>query len=322
MFERVWGGNNLGRAFGKRLPEGKIIGESWELSDRPEAQSIVARGRFAGRTIRSLLEEFPGDILGALGPLERFPLLVKYVDAGEPLSVQVHPDDSGAKAYNDSGKSECWVVVRAEPGAKIVRGLKPGVTRGEYAVAVAEHRVESLLNSFDAHTGDVIALPAGMVHAIGKGLIVAEIQQNSDLTFRIYDYNRLGLDGQPRKLHTDEALEAIRFDALGTEFHGDMRRDKVWPEALRFDEGLKLEELLDGKYFDLKRATVEAGAKWKLSRKANTPSVLMLLSGSGTVDLQDVRAGDTGLLPASLVNCDIAAKERMELLLSTPRNVT
>lgn len=319
MFERVWGGNNLGRLFGKTLPAGKIIGESWELCDRAEAQSTVSFGRYSGRTLRSLLEEFPGEILGRVGPVERFPLLVKYVDAGEPLSVQVHPDDAGARAYNDLGKSECWVVVHAEPGAKIVRGLKPGVTRGEYAVAVAERRVEVLLNSFEARAGDVIALPPGMVHAIGKGLIVAEIQQNSDVTFRIYDYNRLGLDGQPRKLHTAEALEAIRFDALGTEFHGDMRREKVVPEALRFDDGLKVEELLDGRYFDLKRATLEAGAKWTLSRRGNAPTVIMVLSGAGMVDGQRVRAGQTGLLPAGLGECAIEAGERMVMVLSTPK---
>jgi len=319
MVERVWGGNNLERVFGKSLPAGKTIGESWELCDRSEAQSVVSRGRFEGRTLRSVIQEFPREIMGRLEPLARFPLLVKYVDAGEPLSVQVHPDDEGAKPHNDLGKSECWVVVSAEPGARIVRGLKPGVTRGEYVVAVAEKCVEELLNSFEPKAGDVVALPAGMVHAIGKGLIVAEIQQNSDLTFRIYDYNRLGLDGQPRKLHTAEALEAIRFDALGMEFRGDMKRDRVLAEAIHFDAGIQIEDLLDGKYFDLKRATLQRGTRWTLSRRDDAPSVIMVLRGTGTVDGAAVHAGETGLLPAALAECVVSVNEEMVVLVSTPK---
>lgn len=319
MVERVWGGNQLGRVFGKTIPPGKIIGESWEMCDRPEAQTIVEGGPLNGKTLREIIEKFPGEIMGRIAGAARFPLLVKYVDAGDALSVQVHPDDAGAKPFNDLGKSECWVVIDAAPDARIVRGLKPGVTRDIFARAVREGRVEELLHSFSPKRGDVVALPAGMVHAIGKGQIVAEIQQNSDLTFRIYDYNRPGLDGKPRKLHTAEALDVIRFDNPGGEFYGDMQRDTVLPESVEFGGGWKIEALLGGKYFDLKRISIASNSHWKLPARGNVPSVLMILGGSGTLNARDIRAGQTALLPAAFGECELRAAEGMTLLLSTPK---
>src|SRR5579862_48404 len=312
MMERVGGGNNLEALFGKKIPPGKIIGESWELSDRPEAQSVVDGGPFDGWTLRQLIEKYPREILGDLPDTGRFPLLLKYVDAGDKLSVQVHPDDAGAKKYNDLGKSECWVIVRAEPGAKIVRGLKAGTTREAYMQAVSENHVEEVLHSFEPKVGDVVALPAGMVHAIGAGLVVAEIQQNSDLTFRIYDYGRMGLDGKPRKLHVEEALEAIRFDKLGDEFREDMRAQTVTP--VRTDP--MTEHLLTGKYFDLARLTITSNLNYITLNRA---LVAMVVAGEGAFGARIVRAGTTALFSAGMERVQISVRKKLVMLVGRPK---
>ena len=327
MFERVWGGNHLDALYGKPIPPGKIIGESWELSDRPDAQSIVDSGEFDGWTLRQLLEKYPREMLGKLPDRARFPLLVKYVDAGDKLSVQVHPDDDGAKQFNDLGKSECWVVVHAEPGAQIVRGLKPGTTREDFARAVEENRVEELLHYFEPQTGDVIALPPGTVHAIGAGLVVAEVQQNSDVTLRIYDYNRMGLDGKPRALHIKEALEAIRFDGRSDEFTGDMHSETVKPTRLH----PCCEHLLNGRYFDLVRLTlsaesmvaqVDANQKQyrhlEIETKGRT-TVVMVLEGQGVVCGRVVKPGMTGLIPAAMTHAQFVPLDNLTLLLAMPK---
>ena len=320
MMERVWGGNRLEAMYGKKIPPGNTIGESWELSDRADAQSRVAAGPFAGSTLRTLLEEHGLAIMGprlAAAKPKWFPLLLKYVDAGSALSVQVHPEDQQAKSFNDRGKSECWVVVHAEKGALITRGLKPGTTREAYEDAVAHDRVEDVLHSFQPKVGDVLALPPGMVHAIGAGIVVAEIQQNSDLTFRIYDYKRVGLDGKPRKLHIKEALSAIRFDQPGNEFAGDMLADTVTPLKVDRDGNNTRELVLNGHYFDLWRHTITKGA-FTLPACPDAPRPVMVIGGKGTIGEISVRAGNTLLLPASAPDIKIAATEPLVLLISQP----
>jgi len=321
MMERVWGGNRLSALHGKPIPPGKTIGESWELVDRPEAQSQIVGGPLDGKTLREALLQYPQDILGSLAHAKPkfFPLLLKYVDAGSPLSVQVHPDDIGAKAFNDRGKSECWVIVHADAGAEIVRGLKPGTTRQQYEDAVAKDRVEDVLHAFKPRVGDLVALPPGMVHAIGTGLVVAEIQQNSDLTFRIYDYKRLGLDGRPRQLHVKEALSAIRFEGNGDEFAGDMRADTVAPLETESSRGVKNELLLHGRYFDLRRYTITPGAKFMLPARPEAPRVLMCISGAGTLGGGEIKTGQTVLLPAAQPEIEVLSHDgNLTLLVSAP----
>jgi mannose-6-phosphate isomerase len=311
LFERVWGGNRLGRLFGKPLPAGKVIGESWELCDRPEAQTRVAYGPHAGKTFRELLEAFPREILGealAAKKPSRFPLLLKYVDAGSDLSVQVHPDDAGAVKYKDRGKAECWIVVHVDAGAKIVRGLKPGTTRADYERAVAEEHVEKVLHVFEPKVGDCVALPPGLVHAIGAGVVVAELQQNSDVTLRIYDYKRLGLDGKPRQLHVKEALESIRFGGdPGHEFAGDMHIDAVTPLEKSSSGALQTELLLKGTFFDLQRLTLAPNSSAGWTRTQKTATVAMILAGQGRINTTPVKAGQTLLLPAELPPCKLEA---------------
>jgi mannose-6-phosphate isomerase len=323
LVERIWGGNRLRDVLGKPVPAGKVIGESWELSDRPDVQSTVEGGPCDGLTLRQVIEADPRAVLGealAITNSARFPLLIKYIDAGGALSVQVHPDDAGAKAYGDLGKSECWVIMHADPGATIVRGFKPGTTRADYQAAVREGRVESLLHSFAPRIGDVLSLPAGMVHAIGAGLLVAEVQQNSDLTFRIHDYGRLGPDGKPRKLHLAEALESIRFDDPGDEFEGDQVRDTVFPLAEVEMSAALSQVLLRGKHFDLHRLLLRKGKAFRLSLQRNAATVLMVVAGSGTLNDRPLKTGQTVLLPGCLSEAQLLADSGSDVtvLLSTP----
>jgi mannose-6-phosphate isomerase class I len=323
--EKVWGGNRISALNkDKRAEPGKIIGESWELVDRPEAQSVAAGGAWDGMTLRQMLEQDCTAILGAelaAAKPARFPLLAKYVDAGSALSVQVHPDDEGAKPFNDRGKSECWIVVHAEPGSTIIRGLKPHTRRETYEKAVAGGTVDSVLHHFHPKTGDVIAMPPGTVHAIGAGILVAEIQQNSDLTLRIYDYNRKGLDGKPRPLHVKEALAAIRFDHPGDEFTGDMRADTVAPLMKSSARGVTTEIMFKGRYFDLQRFTIEPGRKVDMLAMPGAPRVVMVVSGSGTIGGRPFPNGQTMLIPASTKNFEVCANtdgRSLILLVSAP----
>ena len=209
----MWGGDRLASQLGKKPPGTGIWAESWEIVDHREGESIVFEGDFAGWTLRQLIESFPNEIIGRDAPNERFPLLLKYLDCQRVLSVQVHPDDTyGAKMpLPDKGKTEAWYVIDAEPDAKLYAGLKPGVDRKTLKEAIDKGETEQCLHTLLPNVGDCIFIPAGTVHALGAGLLVAEIQQASDCTFRLFDWDRLDKDGQPRQLHIEQALEVIDF---------------------------------------------------------------------------------------------------------------
>ena len=206
----IWGGRRFGSVLGRMLPPGFDYAESWELVDRDGDQSVVATGPLAGTTLGDLVAHRGPELLGRHAPRPAFPLLFKFLDANRDLSVQVHPDDARAARLGtpDLGKTEAWYVVAAEPGSRIYAGLRAGVSRDEFAAAVRAGRCDASLHSFVARPGDCVFIPAGTVHAIGAGLVVAEIQQSSDVTFRLHDWNRVGADGRPRPLHVEEALEA------------------------------------------------------------------------------------------------------------------
>ncbi len=321
--EKVWGGKRLATLNPDKHSEpGKVIGESWELVDRPEAQSIAFGGAWDGMSLRQIMEQDAAAILGAelaAAKPARFPLLAKYVDAGLPLSVQVHPDDEGAKPFNDRGKSECWIVVHAEPGSKIIRGLRRDTSRKMYEMAVAGNAVPMVLHEFSPKVGDVIAMPPGMVHAIGAGILVAEIQQNSDLTLRIYDYDRVGLDGKPRPLHVKEALAAIRFGHPGDEFTGDMRANTIAPLMQSKARGITTEVMFKGRYFDLQRFTLEPGARMDMLALPSAPRVVMVVAGTGTMNGRPFLNAQTILIPASARRVDVSAIERkLVMLVSAP----
>lgn len=215
--EVIWGGSEIARFKQLQQPM-EHIGESWEISHLPNDVSVVANGLYAGKTLGFLMQNFRDRFVGEqvwnrFG--ETFPLLVKLIDAKKDLSIQVHPDDVlGRLRHNSPGKTEMWYVIRAEPGSRLVSGFRRKVDADEYRSLVASNQIEEVLQTHEVHAGDVFFLPAGRVHAIGGGILLAEIQQTSAITYRIYDYNRTDLQGNKRELHTELALEALDFTPL------------------------------------------------------------------------------------------------------------
>ncbi|MFA5864646.1 MAG: type I phosphomannose isomerase catalytic subunit [Phycisphaerae bacterium] len=214
--ERIWGGRNFKRVFGKRLPENVSIGESWELADLPENKSVVDIGPAAGKNIAELVKEWKSKLLGSAG-LDggQFPLLIKFLDANDILSVQVHPDYESAARLGGSvrAKYEAWYVVDAEKDAYVYVGFKPGIDIDDVNRAVTEGTLADLLVKLPARKGDLFYIPGGTVHAIGSGLVIAEVQTPSDSTFRLHDWNRIDVKtAKPRELHIEQALQCIRFD--------------------------------------------------------------------------------------------------------------
>jgi mannose-6-phosphate isomerase len=211
---RVWGGRRLADMYAKGLPGDTRIGESWEISDRSGDESVIANGPFAGRTIRWLMEQHGREVLGTVPPAAdgRFPLLCKILDARDKLSLQVHPPSAKAAALGGEPKTEMWYIADADPEAELFVGLRRGVTRDEFASKVQSADVAGCFHRIPVRTGDTMFLPSGRVHAIGAGLVIFEIQQNSDTTYRVFDWNRVGLDGKPRELHVEQSMASIDFD--------------------------------------------------------------------------------------------------------------
>jgi mannose-6-phosphate isomerase len=209
----LWGGRRL-ETLGKTLGEGHDYAESWEIVDRSADQSRVVNGALAGTSLGRLLREHGRELLGRHAGLEQFPLLVKFLDAHQQLSIQVHPDDARAAMLDppDLGKTEAWVILATSPGSYLYAGLKRGFDRQALAREIDRGTCELCVERIEPSVGDCYFLPAGVVHALGPGLLVAEIQQASDTTYRLYDWNRTGPDGRPRQLHIDEALAAIDYD--------------------------------------------------------------------------------------------------------------
>ena len=213
--ERVWGGRRFESVLGKSLPHGTPIGELWEVVDRTDAQSVVHSGPFAGKTLNNLWTAHREEVFGAGyadDPSPRFPLLIKLLDARERLSVQVHPPARLAETLDGEPKTEVWYFLDALPGARIYAGLKRGVTREEFEGLLHSGEVESSLHQISVHTGESIFIPSGRLHAIGEGNLIVEVQQNSDTTYRVFDWNRQGLNGLPRDLHIAQSLASIDFE--------------------------------------------------------------------------------------------------------------
>ncbi len=212
FMERVWGGRRLETHYGKRLPPTGRFGESWELVDREQFQSVVQSGPFRGATLGELWRTHRTSIFGTAVPdTPRFPLLVKILDAQETLSVQVHPPAAIAAALGGEPKTEMWHILASEGEGLIFAGLKKGVTRTTFEDAIKHGNVETCLHQIFAKPGDSIFIPSGRIHAIGAGNLILEVQQNSDTTYRVFDWNRTGLDGQPRGLHIEQSLKSIDF---------------------------------------------------------------------------------------------------------------
>ncbi len=214
LFDRIWGGGRLPEVAGIPAPRNGKVGEAWILADRRGAQTRVREGPFEGRTLRSLLEEHPYAILGKEEPSAPFPLLVKFLDAADLLSIQVHPDDEAARREGepDGGKHEAWLFLRLGSRARVFAGLGPGIGRARFEEALRDGAGDSALRKVEVNVGDVLPIPAGTVHAIGD-VVVLEVQTNSDLTYRLFDWGRPGEGSRPRPLHVGKGIRALRDDS-------------------------------------------------------------------------------------------------------------
>jgi mannose-6-phosphate isomerase len=215
----IWGGRNLETILGREIPAG-IVAESWEISGHPSSPTRVDNGPMAGKTLPEILELLGLALVGrrsqAMLARGRFPLLIKLLDANKPLSVQVHPDDDYARQHENGelGKTEMWYILYAKPDAHLIYGLKAGVTPEKFYQSLEAGNLEACLHRLPVKAGDAVFIPAGSVHAILEGILLAEIQQNSDTTYRVYDWNRVGTDGKPRPLHIDQAMDVINFEQI------------------------------------------------------------------------------------------------------------
>ncbi len=287
----IWGGRRFADAFGRSLPTGDDYAESWELVDRGSDQSVVALGPDAGMTLGAIVRSRTDDLLGRHASLSAFPLLFKFLDANKDLSVQVHPDDTRAAMLNppDKGKTEAWYIIDAKPGSQIYAGLKSGTTRKDLSQALTTGCLESILHTFEPKSGDCLFIPAGTVHAIGAGLLVAEIQQSSDVTYRLHDWNRLGQDGKPRDLHVDAGLEAI------THFC------PVNPQKRKPTDDPCVKRLVTNDYFLIDEVSIDK--PWHLGGDKSC-HFLAVISGCIRLDahwnLPKLHAGSCVLFPASL----------------------
>jgi mannose-6-phosphate isomerase len=211
--ERIWGGRNLQTLYGKPLPESRPIGESWEISDRPGDESIIANGPLRGKSLHWLMEQSPTDLLGSRRPVaSRFPLLIKIIDAQDTLSLQVHPPATVAQKLGGDPKTEMWYIAKAGAKAELFVGLKKGVTRAEFERELASQTVAQCFHRIPVKEGDAMFLPSGRVHALGAETVIFEIQQNSDTTYRVFDWNRVDRNGKMRELHIPQSLASIDFD--------------------------------------------------------------------------------------------------------------
>ena len=278
--ERIWGGRNLAALFGRRLPANKRIGESWEIVDRPEAQSIVREGPLAGRSLHDLWVNFRGELFGEVRDAPRFPLLIKLLDAQEKLSLQVHPPQEIAESLGGEAKTEFWYIAAAEPNAEIFVGLRKSMTRDQFEDALHSGTVADCVHAIRMKNGDAMFLPSGRFHAIGAGNLLVEVQQNSDTTYRVFDWNRVDDQGEGRQLHLEEALQCIDFN--------DVAPEPITPSG---------ELLVRHEPFEVQ--------KWSLdSKRAIAPlgqfAIVLCLTGALQCAGVDFTPGDFLLVPASL----------------------
>lgn len=307
--ERIWGGREIEKLFGKKLPPANPIGESWEISDRAGDESVVAGGKFSGKNIRWLMDNYPREMLGdaqaAAGG--RFPILCKILDAREKLSLQVHPPANQAAELGGEPKTEMWFIAHAAPGAELYAGLKPGVTRGEFEKKLSDGTVAECFHRVPVRAGDAMFLPSGRVHAIGTGLVIFEIQQNSDTTYRLFDWNRLGTDGKPRDLHVAQSLASMDFNDFEPKLAGT---------TFSSDPKTKARALVRDRLFDIDQLEMKTGASY--SFKPRKLQIAAVVRGQVKIRNQsfvtDLRAGQFCLVPAILEQTELAVESDTTLL--------
>jgi mannose-6-phosphate isomerase len=306
--ERVWGGRKLERLYEKPLPAGPPIGESWEISDRPGDESVIANGPLAGKNLRWLMEHHAAELLGpGAKKTAPFPLLVKLLDAQDKLSLQVHPPIDLATALGGEPKTEMWYIAEAEPGAEIYVGLKRGVTRVEFERKIQDGSVADCFHRVPVEKGSVMFLPSGRVHALGAGLVIFEIQQNSDTTYRVFDWHRVGLDGKPRELHVKQSLASINFEDF---------EPRLVSSIYSRNPVLSVRVLVDDPLFRIDACKVKRGQRFHLSSEGM--QILGALRGRMEITHGEtklpLKAGEFALLPATLGRTTITAQMQIEFL--------
>lgn len=294
--EILWGGRKLKDYYHKNAPFEKLA-ESWELTVREKEMNTIANGAFAGLTLAEFIRQNGTATVSPHYDGERFPLLIKFIDAADRLSIQVHPDDAYSLAHEgELGKTEMWYIVEAEPGAQLVYGLADGVSAGDFADAVRRGEIARTLKSVEVHAGETYFIPSGQVHAIGAGILIAEIQQNSNVTYRVYDYDRRQADGTLRELHTDKALDVVRV------------RSAAEIDAIRFAHtDHSGTELAACPFFRVRRLTAE-NLPCTL-RPADSFLHLLCVDGEGTICMDGVQypivRGDSYFLPRGCGDCTL-----------------
>lgn len=298
--ERVWGGQDLRNILGREIPEGHI-GESWEIVDRAEANSKIVGGRWDGLSLRAAIERDCDIIMGPeWDSAMPFPILVKWLDCQERLSLQVHPPASVAPALGGEPKTENWYIAAAKPGAQLLAGLKQGVTRDDFEQALRADAAEPLVCALPCRAGDSLFVPSGRLHAIDAGNLILEIQQNSDTTYRVYDWGRVGLDGKPRQLHIDESLQSIDFEDFE-------------PALMHVEAGDAV--LAESSEFRLRRLYLQKGEAYRIPADEE-PRILSVVKGALEGDPSGpIRVSDNVLVPFS-EQLELAATEDTELLIT------
>ena len=309
--ERVWGDRKIETLYGKSLPADKPIGESWEISDRPDDVNVIANGPLAGKDLQYIMQHHQKELLGYDGLL-RFPLLIKILDAQEKLSLQVHPPASVAASLVGRGvpaepKTEMWYITDATPAADLFVGLKRGVTREQFEGKIHDGTVADCFHRIPVKAGDAMFLPSGRVHAIGAGLVIFEIQQNSDTTYRVFDWNRVGLDGKPRPLHIRESLASIDFN----DFEPSLIQSKYSRNPT-----ISIRFLVDHPLFRVYACKVKRGQRFHLRIPA--AHILAIIKGRLELTWRDhqllLKPGDFVLLPLSLERITLTAQTQIEYL--------
>ncbi|MBQ8509087.1 MAG: class I mannose-6-phosphate isomerase [Clostridia bacterium] len=297
--EIIWGGDKLKASYHKSAPFDKLA-ESWELTVRPDGMNVIENGEYTGMTLGEYIEKAGNAVIGEGYDADRFPLLIKFIDARDRLSIQVHPSDDYALANeNEFGKTEMWYIVEADEGAELVFGLSGDYTKEAFDKAIAEGTVETLLHRVKVHAGEVYFIPSGLVHAIGAGILICEIQQNSNVTYRVYDYNRPGKDGKPRELHVAKAREVI------------VNHSPADIEALRFSgKAARTPELLAScDKFTVHKYDI-AGER-SLTASADSFLSLTFTDGEGEIHYGDEKyafvKGDTYFIPAGCGKITVAS---------------
>jgi mannose-6-phosphate isomerase len=313
----IWGGRNLETKLGRKIPDG-VVAESWDISGHPSSPTQVDNGPLTGQTLPEALAQLKTDLVGTRSQdmlaRGKFPLLIKLLDANKPLSVQVHPADDYANRHENGelGKTEMWYILSAEPNAYLIYGLAPNVSPDSFRAAIQAGTLEDCLHKLPVKAGDAVFIPSGSVHAIMDGIILAEIQQNSDTTYRVYDWNRVGADGKSRPLHVDKALDVINFEQV--------EPGPFTPQLIEArQDGLQRELITTCPYFNVEQLTfAQEGLSFKGKCDGSTFEIWGTMSGQAQVkwagESLSLPAIRFTLLPAALGDFEIEATEPSTLL--------